>query len=147
MGVGGLVDGRVDEIAISIVIFAAHEELEFGVFSRVIDDFLEFAERLVMDDWADEAVEGLRWTYLEGLGFLDELAFEFLPEGGRDVGAGGGAAFLTLVFECAADGVDDGVVDIGAIVDQVVILTSCFANDPGVAPISTCGDPGRNFAE
>ena len=75
-----------------------------------------------------------------------EEGFEGGPEGGGDVDAGCGAAFLALVFESAADGVDGCVVDVGAGVDEVVIFPACFADDARVASICAFGYVGGNFA-
>ena len=87
-----------------------------------------------MDDGADEVGRVLiRRADAQLLRFFDEAQFDARPERGRDVGAGGGAAFLALVFEGAAHGVDDGVFDVRAAVDEVVVFAAGFADDARVA--------------
>ena len=76
----------------------------------------------------------------------DEEGFEGGPEGGGDVDAGSGAAFLALVFEGAADGVDGCVVGVGAGVDEVVVLPAGFTDNARVASIGAFGDVGGDFA-
>ncbi len=67
-----------------------------------------------MDYRADEVAEFGGWTDFQGFCLSDQGGFDGGPEGGGEVGSGCGAAFLTLVFESAADGVDRCVVWIGA---------------------------------
>ena len=93
-----------------------------------------------MDDGADEVFKFRGRADLEVAGLFDEAGFYGGPEGGRDVGPGGGAAFLTLVFEGAADGVDDGVVRVRARVDEVEVLAAGLAHDARVASVRAVGD-------
>lgn len=142
----GLVDGWVDEVAVGIVVVSADKKLELRVILGVIDDFCEFGEGGFVDDGADEVGKGLRVADFEGFGFGDQLGFEGGPERGRDVGAGRGAAFLALVFEGAANGVDDGIVDVCGRMDEVVVFATRFANDARVASIFAFCDAGGDFA-
>lgn len=150
-GVGGEVDGGVDEVAGGVVVGTACEELELSVLFGVVDYFGECIERRFVDNGADEVGKGCRGADFEGFGFGDEAGFHLGPEGGRDVGAGGGAAFLALVFKGTADGVDDCVMDVCAVVDEVEILAAGFANNAWVAFVSSlcnaCGNLTVETAE
>ena len=53
----GEVDGRVDEVARAIVVFAADEQFEFVVGLGVVDDFFQLVEAVRVDDGADEVFE------------------------------------------------------------------------------------------
>lgn len=138
--VGGAVDGRVDVVALAVVVGAAHKQLELRIGPGGVDDGAEFVEGGAVDDGADEVFKIGGRTDLEVAGLFDETGFYGGPEGGRYVGPGGGAAFLALVFEGAADGVDDGVVRIGARVDEVEVLAAGFAHDAWVASVRAVGD-------
>lgn len=139
-GVGGEVDGGVDEVAGGVVVGATCKEFELGVVFGVVDHFCELIERGFVNYRADEVGEGCWGADFEGFRFGYELGFHGGPERGRDIGAGGGAAFLALVFKGTADGVDDGVVDVGARVNQVEILAAGFANNARVAFVSSLCD-------
>ena len=104
---GGGVDGWVNEVAFCVIIVATNEELELGVGFCVVDDALEFGEGGGVDDWTDEVVKGGWGPDFESLGVGYQCGFEGWVEGGGDVGAGGGATFLALVFKGAADGLKD----------------------------------------
>ena len=99
-----------------------------------------------MDDGADKISEFGRWTHFQRFRLGDQCGFDGRPEIRREEGAGRGAAFLTLVFEGAADGVDGCVVGIGARVDEVVILAPRFAHDAWVSSIFAVCDVGSYFA-
>ena len=124
----------------------ADEKLELRVVFGVVDGFCEFGKGGFVDDGADEVGERFGGADFEGFGFGDELGFHGGPEGGWDVGARGGAAFLALIFKGAADGVDDGVVDVGAGVDEVVVFAACFADDARVASVFALCDACCDFA-
>ena len=145
-GVGSAVDGGIDKVAVGIVVVAAYQEFELRVVLGVVDDFCELGEGSFVDDWPDEVAEALGRADFEGFGLGDELGFEGRPEGRGDVGAGCGAAFLALVFKGAADGVDDGVVDICALVDEVEVFAAGFADDAWVAFVLSFCDAGSDFA-
>ena len=98
-----------------------------------------------MDDGTDEIPEIGRWTDFQRFCWCDQGGFHGGPEGGGDVGAGRGAAFLTLVFEGAADGVYRCVVWIRAPVDEVVILSPRLAHYSGVSSILAFGYVGGYF--
>lgn len=138
--VGGKADGRVDVVALAVVVGAAHEQLELRIGSGGVDDGAEFVEGAAVDDGADEIFKFRGGADLEVVGLFDETGFDDGPEGGRDVGPGGGAAFLALVFEGAADGVDDGVVRVRARVEEVEVLAAGFAYDARVASVRAVGD-------
>ncbi len=70
-----------------------------------------------MDYRPDEVAEFLWWSDFEGFCLRDQSGLHAGPEGRREVGAGRGAAFLALVLEGAADGINCCVVRIGAGVD------------------------------
>ena len=53
---------------------------------------------------------------------------------------------MALVFEGAADGVDDGVVHVGTAVDEVVVFTACLADYAGIALVPAFSDAGTDFA-
>ena len=137
--VGG-VDGRVDVVALAVVVGAAHQQLELRIGFCGVDDGAEFVEGGAVDDGADEVFEVRGSANFEVFGLGDEAGFDGGPEGGRDVGPGGGAAFLALVFEGAANGVDDGVVRVRARVDEVEVLAAGFAHDARVASVRAVGD-------
>ncbi len=146
-GVGGGVDGGVDEVTHGIVVVAADEEVEIFVGAGVVDDSGEFAEGGGVDDGADEVGEVVGQANGQLPRFLDQAGFELRPERGGDVGAGGGGAFLALVLEGAADGVDDGVFDVGAAVDEVEVLAAGFADDARVALVGGVLDAGGDLGE
>ena len=141
----GLVDGRVDEVAVRVVVMPADEEIELRVILGVVDDFCEFGKGSFVDDGADEVGKGFWVADFQGFGFRDQLRFEGGPKGGRDVGAGRGAAFLALVFERAADGVDDGIMDVCGRVDEVVVFAARFADNARVASVFPFCDAGGDF--
>ena len=138
--VGGAVDGRVDVVALAIVVGAAHQQLELRIGSGGVDDGAEFVEGGAVDDGADEIFEVGGRADLEVLGLFDETGVDGRPEGGRYVGPGGGAAFLTLVFEGAADGVDNGIMRVSARMDEMEVLAAGFAYDARVASVRAIGD-------
>lgn len=98
-----------------------------------------------MDYWTDEIAEFNWWANFQGFGLGDQRGFYGGPEGGGEVGAGCGAAFLALVFEGAADGVDGCVVWVGARVDEVVVFPACFADNAWIASIFAVGYVGGYF--
>ena len=99
-----------------------------------------------MDYGANEVAKIFWGSDFQGVCLGDQGGFDGWPEGGGYVGAGCGAAFLALVLECTADGVDHCVVRIGAVVDQVEILATGFANDTWVASILALGNVHGYFA-
>lgn len=120
--------------------FSADEELELRVGLGLVDYAGELLEGGFVDDGADEVGEVGGFADLEGGGFGDELLLEFGPDGFGDVEAGAGAALLALVFEGAADGLDGGVGDVGAGVDEMEVLAAGLADDARVALILALGD-------
>ncbi len=145
LGVGGEIDGGVDEVAGRVVVATTCEELELRVVFGAVDDFRKCIERGFVDDGADEVGKGCRGADFEGFGFGDEVGFHLGPEGGGNVGTGGGAAFLALVFKGTADGVDDCVVDVCAVVDEMEILAAGFANNSWIAFVSSLCDACGNL--
>ena len=60
------------------------------------------------------------------------LLLEFRPDRARHIQAGGRRAFLSLEFECAADGCRDQGIDVGGIVGEDEVLAAGLANDAGI---------------
>lgn len=135
--VGGGVDGGIDEVARGVIVGASGEKFKLFIILRVVDDLFQFVEGAGVDDGADEVFEVLGGSDFQILGLGDEFRFEFFGDGGGDVDTGCGAAFLAGVLEGAADGVDDGVLEIGGFVDQVEVLAACFADNTRVSAV--CG--------
>ena len=129
----------MDEVALAIVILAADQELEGGVGLCVVDDAAELSEGGSVDNGADKVVKGRGGPEFEGFCVGDEGGFEGGVEGGWDVGAGGSAAFLALVLESAADGLEDGVLEVSALVDEVEVFAAGFADDAGVGFVGARG--------
>ena len=99
-----------------------------------------------MDDRADKVVKRGRGSDFQVFCLGDQGGFECWIDGGGDVGAGGGAAFLALVFKGTADGLDKCVVEVGALVDKVKVLATCFADDAGIAFVLAVRDALGNLA-
>jgi len=146
VGVGGAVDGGVDVVALGGVVLAADDELELGVGFGGVDDAGELVEGLLVDDGADEVVELFGGADLQLGDFGLEHGLGLLPEGLGVVGAGGGGALLALEFEGTADCVDDGVVDVGRLVDQVEVLATGLTDDAWVALELALGDAVGDLA-
>lgn len=139
VGVLGHVDGGVDVVALAAVVLAAGDKLELGVVLGLVDDLAQLVEASLVDDGADEVAKVLWLTNLQRLCLALEAALHLVPERSGDVGAGRCGALLALVLEGAADGVDDGVLDLCAWVEEVEVLASGLAHDTGVALVSALG--------
>ena len=87
---------------------------------RFVDDFLQLIKALLMDDRSDEVVELFWPADLQLLCLFDQTRLDGRPGGFGKVTPARGTALLTLVFEGAADGVDDDVLSVGAVVDTCV---------------------------
>lgn len=135
----GLVDGRVDKVALAAVVLAAGEEGELRVALGGVNDARQLVEAGLVDDGADEILRGKGLANLEGLDLGDHLGLELGPDGLGDVEAAGGAALLALVLERAADGLDGGIVHVGAGVDQMEVLAARLAYNARVAAVAALG--------
>ena len=142
----GSVNSRVNVITCCPIIGAANKKLQLRIMCGFVDDFDELVERGFVNDRADKVFKVLGSANFEGFGFMNQKGFHVGPEGRGNVGAGSGAAFLALIFEGAADGVDGGVVDVGALMHEVEILASCFAHDARVRFIGSLRNVGPNLA-
>lgn len=99
-----------------------------------------------MDDWADKVAEVFGWSDLELVMLLDKSRLEFFPSGLWNIRTRGGAAFLTLEFKGTTDGIDDCVLDVGGLVDEVVVFAPSLTNYAGIASIFASSDVLTNFS-
>lgn len=145
-GVLGCVDGRVDVVALGTVVLAADQQLELRVVLGLIDDLAELVETALVDDGADEVGVVLGVANLQLLGLGDQTSLDAAPQRGREVCARGGRALLALVLEGTADGVDDGVFDVGRGVDKMEVLATSLTDDARVALVAALSDTVGNLA-
>lgn len=143
-GVGGLVDGGVHEIALGRVVLAAGDELNLPVRLGLVNGARELLEGGGVDDGTAEVGVVPRLSDRNLLDLGHELLLELGPDGLGDVEAGGGAALLALELKGAADGVLDGIVQVGRWVDQVEVLAASLANDSGVGSVAALGNTLAN---
>lgn len=122
-----LVDCGMDVEAGGIVYDAACEKVEFGVGFGVMNDRGEFVEGTFVDDGVDEGAVVFWGTDAELGSVVLNVGFEFGPDGFGDVDAGAGRAFLSLVFECCAEGVEGCAFDVGGFGYEVEVFAAGFA--------------------
>lgn len=138
-------DGGMDKVAAGVVVGAAGEDLGRGIGLGVVEGGRELLERVQVDDGADKVAVGCGVADGQLLRLLDQASLEFGPDGRRHVEARGGAALLALVLERAADGVEDGVFNVGRRMDQVEVLAARLADDARVGFVSALGDAGADL--
>src|SRR5690242_16571290 len=99
VGVGGLVDGGVDVVALAAIVLATNEELKLAVVLGLVDDTGKLLEASLVDDGPNEVVELRRLTDLESLCLRNQNLLELRPLGLGNIQTRAGAALLTLVLE------------------------------------------------
>lgn len=135
IGVGSVVDGRLNVPALGGVVGTTSQELELRVVLGLVDHLRQLVERSLMDDRTAE-VGKIGWlTDLELLGLGGNLLQELIGDGSGDVCAGSSTALLSLEFEGSTDGLDDRVADIGRLVNEVEVLSAGFTNNARVAAV------------
>lgn len=143
----GDIDSGVDIKTLAIVALSPGEEFQLRVFVHGIDPGLEFLERRAMDHGTDEVIKSLVWSAnLEGFGFGLNACEELFRQGLRDICSGSSRTFLTLVLECAANGLNDGVTEIRGRVNDVEVLPASLADDSRVPSKPSLDDTLRDFA-
>ena len=136
VGILGPDDGRLDEIALAVVVAAADDDLALGVGLRLLDRLLLRVERGGVDDRAHEVREVGDVAVLELADLRDELLLDRRPHALGCVDARGGRALLALVLEGAAqDRSRDGLGVRGRVRDDEV-LAAGLADDARVAAIA-----------
>lgn len=144
VGVGGLIDGGVDEVALGGVVGAAGDELEVLVVLGGVNGARQLLEGRLVDHGAHEVGVLPGDALLDGLGVVDELLLELGPDRLGHVQARGGTALLALVLKGAADGLDGGVVEVGRLVDQVEVLATGLTNNAGVGLVAALSNTLAN---
>lgn len=133
----GHVDSGVDVVSVGAVVGATDHQLKRRVLVALVDDVLDLVEGALVDDGTHEGIQlavGASDGDLLDLGL--QAGDELLGLGLGEVDAGGGRALLALVLESAADGVVDGVLDVGGRVDEVEVLSAGLADDTGELAVS-----------
>lgn len=70
-----------------------------------------------------------RLTDLQFFRLLNKSRLYLTPKALREVSSACSTAFLTLILESSAHSIDHDILDIGAIVDEVIVLAASLAND------------------
>lgn len=110
--VGGLVDGRVDEVALGGIVLAAGDQFELLVGLGLINSTGQLLERGGVDDGTAE-VGMVPWLADANLvDFSSQLLLELGPNRLGDVDARSGTALLALELESTTDGMLSGVVQV-----------------------------------
>lgn len=144
VGVGGLVDCGVDEVALGGIVGAADDKLEVLVVLGGVNGARELLEGRLVDHGAHEVGVLPGNALLDGLGVVDELLLELGPDRLGHVQARGGTALLALVLESTTDGLDSGVVEVGRLVDQVEVLAASLTNDARVGLVAALSNTLTN---
>ena len=146
VGVCGLVDCWVDEVALAIIVNTTAQQFKLVVVLSVVDGARELLEACFMNDGSDEVSKILGVPDLEFLRFRNKARSELFGERGGNVSSRTGTAFLTLIFKSATYGVDDRIVNIGGVVHNVEIFASSLANDTWVAAVFAFSNAIRYLA-
>lgn len=131
-GVGGLVNGWVNEVALGGVVFAASDELEFLVGLGLVDGTGQLLEGGSMDNGAAKVGVVPRLTDTNLFGLCGELLFKLGPNGLGNIYTRSSTALLTLELKGTTNSVLDGVVDVGRGMNQVEVLATSLTYDSGV---------------
>lgn len=136
VGVGSLVDGRLNKVTNRLVRLATCKKLEGRIRLGSLESLGKLVERCLVDDGSREQVEVRRISSvslnrLNGLGFLDQLLLEFRPNALGNIKARGGRTLLALVFKRSTHGGLDGMWNVGRLVDDVEVLTTSLTNNTG----------------
>lgn len=135
LGVLGLDNGGLNVPTLRVVTLTTAKDLTAFLLGS-LDETHDLLERVLGDDGTHEVLELLDRTNRDGSDLVKQLLLELtLPHGLGNIEARESRALLTLVLESGTDGLGDGSVNVGRLVNHVEILTTGLTDDTGVASV------------
>ncbi|KAI3479488.1 hypothetical protein L1887_58446 [Cichorium endivia] len=135
LGVLGLDHGGLDVPSLGVVALATAEHLA-ALLLGGLDEAHDLLKRVLGDDGAHEVLELVHGADRDLGDLVEQLLLELaLPHGLGHVQARERRALLALVLEGGADGLGDGGVDVGRLVDHVEVLAAGLADEARVAAV------------
>lgn len=135
LGVLGLNDGGADVETLGVITRASGEDLAAFLLGGA-DETHDLVVRVTSDHRTHEVREFLDGSDSDALDVSKQLLLEpALPHRCGHIKAGERRALLTLVFESAADGLNDGMVRVSRFVHKVEILAARLSDNAGVTAV------------